>query len=86
MTYPRLTLELPAWVSVVAAEHGADDRPLESIEDRMRLAIALSRRSAASGGGPFGAAVFELESRRLVAPGVNLVAHSLILLTREALR
>ncbi|HUE96768.1 MAG TPA: nucleoside deaminase [Longimicrobiaceae bacterium] len=74
MTYPRLVLELPAWVSEVVAGHCGDPvRPLPDIEDRMRLAIALSRRSAETGGGPFGAAVFEVESRRLVAPGVNLV-------------
>lgn len=75
MTYPRLVLELPAWVNAVVAGHCGDDpvRPLPDVDDRMRLAIALSRRSAETEGGPFGAAVFEVESQRLVAPGVNLV-------------
>jgi tRNA(Arg) A34 adenosine deaminase TadA len=45
-------------------------------EDRMRLAIDLSRLSIERGGGPFGAAVFERGSGRLIAPGVNLVVGS----------
>ena len=40
----------------------------------MRLAVELARRNVESDtGGPFGAAVFELDSGRLVAPGVNRV-------------
>ena len=39
----------------------------------MALAIRLSERNIAEGGGPFGAAVFEIETGKLVAPGVNLV-------------
>ena len=40
----------------------------------MRLAIALARRNVESrAGGPFGAAIFERSSGRLVAGGVNLV-------------
>jgi tRNA(Arg) A34 adenosine deaminase TadA len=40
----------------------------------MQLAIELARRNVAAGtGGPFGAAVFEAASGRLLAVGVNLV-------------
>ena len=40
----------------------------------MRLAIELSRLNIQHGtGGPFGAAIFERETGRLLAPGVNLV-------------
>jgi tRNA(Arg) A34 adenosine deaminase TadA len=42
-------------------------------EGRMRLAVELAAAAVANGGGPFGAAVFERRSGRLVAPGVNLV-------------
>ncbi len=43
-------------------------------EDRMRLAIALSRENVMrKTGGPFGAAVFERESGRLISVGVNSV-------------
>lgn len=42
-------------------------------EARMGLAVELSRLSMENGGGPFGAGVFDMESHRLIAPGVNLV-------------
>jgi tRNA(Arg) A34 adenosine deaminase TadA len=45
-----------------------------SREDRMRLAIELARQNVVrDGGGPFGAAVFESDSGRLVGVGVNRV-------------
>jgi tRNA(Arg) A34 adenosine deaminase TadA len=47
--------------------------PPDADEDRLRLVIDLARESARRGGGPFGAAVFERDSGRLVAPGVNQV-------------
>ena len=39
----------------------------------MDLAVRLAARNIEEGGGPFGAAVFEIETGRLVAPGVNQV-------------
>lgn len=43
----------------------------------MKLAIALARENARRGsGGPFGAAVFERDTGRLVAVGVNAVVAS----------
>ncbi len=40
----------------------------------MRLVVELSRLNVEHGtGGPFGAGIFDLESHRLIAPGVNLV-------------
>jgi tRNA(Arg) A34 adenosine deaminase TadA len=39
----------------------------------MAFVIRLAERNIATGGGPFGAAVFEIETGLLVAPGVNLV-------------
>jgi tRNA(Arg) A34 adenosine deaminase TadA len=45
-----------------------------TVEDRMRFAIELSRSNIHHGtGGPFGAAIFERETGRLLAPGINLV-------------
>jgi tRNA(Arg) A34 adenosine deaminase TadA len=66
-------LRLPAWVTPLVRAHPA---PLRGAPTRMRLAIALARASAERGGGPFGAAVFERVSGRLVAVGVNLVVAS----------
>jgi tRNA(Arg) A34 adenosine deaminase TadA len=59
---------LPSWAGEI------DDRPRRSPEDQIRFAVDLARRNvAADSGGPFGAAVFEIESGDLVALGVNLV-------------
>jgi tRNA(Arg) A34 adenosine deaminase TadA len=71
MRFPAVTLRLPAWVEDLLAEEG---RVYPTVEDRMRLAIELSRcnRQHATGG-PFRAAIFERETGRLLAPGVNLV-------------
>ena len=43
-------------------------------EERMRLAVALARENVVrESGGPFGAAIFERDSGRLVSVGVNSV-------------
>ena len=60
----------PEWVREVVDW----DRSYADDEARMRLAIMLSRENVLRDtGGPFGAAVFERESGRLVAVGVNSV-------------
>jgi tRNA(Arg) A34 adenosine deaminase TadA len=71
VSYPRVVLGLPEWVEELIPD---PDRAYPTEEDRMRLAIELSRQNVAHGtGGPFGAGVFDLSTNRLVAPGVNLV-------------
>jgi tRNA(Arg) A34 adenosine deaminase TadA len=65
-----LAITLPDWISEVVDWN----RRYERREDRMRLAIALSRENVErQSGGPFGAAVFESESGVLVGVGVNSV-------------
>jgi tRNA(Arg) A34 adenosine deaminase TadA len=66
---PSLEITLPGWVDDLIAR----SEDLTSPDQRMGLAIDLARENVAHGGGPFGAAVFEIDSHRLVAPGVNLV-------------
>jgi tRNA(Arg) A34 adenosine deaminase TadA len=67
--FPRVVLRLPDWV-----EDALADRLYPTVEDRMRLAVELSRLNLRHGtGGPFGAAIFERETGELLAPGVNLV-------------
>jgi tRNA(Arg) A34 adenosine deaminase TadA len=69
--FPRITLKLPEWVEERFAE---GDLLCPTLKDRMQLVIDLARENVRRGtGGPFGAAIFELETGRLVAPGVNLV-------------
>ncbi|KPV41515.1 hypothetical protein AN478_02820 [Thiohalorhabdus denitrificans] len=69
MSDPAIHLQLPYWVGHMAPQGAC----FPDAEARMRLAVALADASVAHGGGPFGAAVVERSSGRLVAPGVNLV-------------
>jgi len=67
----KCELVLPHWL-----ESFVDDwtDPLETTQQRMRLAVALSAENVRHGtGGPFGAIVVEEESSRLLGVGVNLV-------------
>lgn len=65
-----VSIDYPGWVSELVDW----ERSYRSDEDRMGLAIELSRANVERGtGGPFGAAVFEAESGRLVSIGVNSV-------------
>ncbi|WP_420130029.1 nucleoside deaminase [Longimicrobium sp.] len=67
---PPLAIDYPAWVQTVVDW----ERAYTTDEERMRLAIRMSRENVERDtGGPFGAAVFELESGRLVAVGMNSV-------------
>ena len=72
--FPTFSLTLPDWIDEFLPNREAR---FETPEARMRVAIELARRNVANGtGGPFGAAIFEIETGRLVAPGVNLVVPS----------
>src|SRR4028118_621702 len=72
--FPQVSLRLPDWVGGLLS---GGDQAYPTVEDRMRLAVELSRLNIRNGtGGPFGAAVFEGETGRLLAPGVNLVVGS----------
>ena len=66
----QIHLTLPPWIGDVADTN----RRYQSDEERVGLAIELSRQNVErGGGGPFGAAVFNNHSGRLVAVGVNRV-------------
>ena len=67
---PPVTVTLPEWVAGFVDR----ERRYATDEERMRLAIALSRENVVRGtGGPFGAAIFEAATGRLVDVGVNSV-------------
>lgn len=70
MSHPRsATIELPGWVASVVAGTNATSQ-----SDRMEFAISLAERNVAEEtGGPFGAAIFDLDSGDLIAAGVNVV-------------
>ncbi len=64
-------LSLPEWIPEFLTGQPSH---FEAIEHRMRLAVELSRLNVErKTGGPFGAAIFECESGRLVSVGVNRV-------------
>ncbi len=70
---PRIEIRLPLWV----AEKLAHPACASTVAERARFAIDLAALNVAHGtGGPFGAAVFERASGKLVAAGVNLVLSS----------
>lgn len=67
---PVVHIEYPAWVQEIIDW----DQLYHTDQDRMRLAIRVARENVERGsGGPFGAAVFESESGRLVSVGMNSV-------------
>ena len=68
--FPEIHLDYPGWV-----RRKVDWlRPFAGDRDRIRVAIDVARENVLQGsGGPFGAAIFEEESGRLVAIGINRV-------------
>lgn len=71
MRFPKVVLHLPVWVESFIAD---SERTYPTVEERMQLAVTLSRLNVEhKTGGPFGACIFEQSSGRLVAPGVNQV-------------
>jgi tRNA(Arg) A34 adenosine deaminase TadA len=66
----EIRIGYPDWVDTAVAWGGA----YGSGEERMRLAIRLAKENVERAtGGPFGAAVFERETGRLVSVGMNRV-------------
>jgi tRNA(Arg) A34 adenosine deaminase TadA len=70
MIFPTYTIQLPEWINSCIPESKAF---YTTLEERMKLVIELSAMNIRHGGGPFGAAIFERLSGKLVAPGINLV-------------
>lgn len=69
-THPTIQVAYPSWVDQTVDW----TRSYASDPERMRLAIDLSRLNVERGsGGPFGAAIFEAGTGRLVAVGMNSV-------------
>jgi tRNA(Arg) A34 adenosine deaminase TadA len=71
MRLPPISLRLPNWVDEFINQQKG---PFLDDEQRLALAIELARLNVLHRtGGPFGAAIFETQSGRLVAVGVNVV-------------
>ena len=70
MKFVSYTVKLPQWVDDILP---GSEIFCPTIEERMELAITLAAGNIKNNGSPFGAAVFERYSGKLVAPGINLV-------------
>ena len=70
MEMSRITIDPPGWL----ADYTDWNQVLKSDEDKMRLAIALSRENVQRGtGGPFGALIVASDTGQIVAAGTNSV-------------
>ena len=70
MKVPAIKIELPDWVETFVEW----EKLSHTDEDKMSLAIDLSLENVRQQtGGPFGAAIFEAESGKLVSVGMNQV-------------
>lgn len=73
MQLPSIRVEYPKWVADIVDY----ETTYPTDQDKMTLAIEMSRQNVRRRtGGPFGAAIFEEDSGRLVAVGMNLVVPS----------
>ncbi len=69
--FPDLTFRLPEWVASVMP---LADHVFRDDEEKMHLAVMLAKENVRHDtGGPFGAAIFDRDTGRLIAPGVNIV-------------
>ena len=67
----QLNLSLPDWINSFLNEY---PKIIPDPEKQMRFVLALTERNIREEtGGPFGAAVFERDSGKLVSVGVNVV-------------
>lgn len=74
MQYPQYHISLPSWIAEFLSE---PEYVFPDMQQRMELVIELARRNIEhKTGGPFGAAVFEIPTGKLIAPGVNQVESS----------
>ena len=74
MQSDKIEIRLPKWMAPLITERG---HGLTSVESRMRFVIELAGANVEHRtGGPFGAAIFEPDSGRLIGAGVNLVESS----------
>ena len=70
MKFASYTLKLPEWVNAFIPE---SKTAYGTIKERMELVIELAAQNIKHDGGPFGAAIFERQTGKLIAPGINLV-------------
>jgi len=66
----NISFQLPGWIDAYAQLY----LPTTEINKRMQFVISVARKNVEEGtGGPFAAAIFEIDTGKLVSLGVNLV-------------
>jgi len=69
----QISLSLPNWINSFLNEY---PKIITEPEKQMRFVLALTERNIREEtGGPFGSAVFERDSGKMVSVGVNVVVH-----------
>ena len=70
MKFESFMVKLPQWVNDILPE---SELFCSTVEERMELAITLAANNIKNNGSPFGAAIFERHTGKLIVPGINLV-------------
>ena len=70
MKFESFMVKLPQWVNDILP---GSEIFCSTLEERMELAITLAANNIKNNGSPFGAAIFERHTGKLIAPGINLV-------------
>ena len=70
MKIESFIVKLPQWVNDILP---GSELFCSTVEERMELALTLAANNIKNNGSPFGAAIFERHTGRLIAPGINLV-------------
>ena len=70
MKFESFMVKLPQWVNDILP---GSELFCATLEERMELAITLAANNIKNNGSPFGAAIFERHTGKLIAPGINLV-------------
>ena len=72
-TLPIIQIDYPDWLKKSVRL----DQSINSDEEKMRLALSLAKANVENNtGGPFGAAIFEINTGKLISVGINLVTWS----------
>jgi len=70
----ELNISIPTWLTDIMQ---ASNRSYATAQARMQFTVSLAKHNIEHGtGGPFGAAIFDMESQQLMSVGVNLVVSS----------
>ena len=70
MKFESFMVKLPQWVNDILP---GSELFCSTVEERMELALTLAANNIKNNGSPFGAAIFERHTGKLIAPGINLV-------------